>query len=51
MNIIGFLTILFAATTWMPKVFNLNDLTGLYDTTTLITTTTTTTTTIFNSTE
>jgi len=47
MNIIGVLTILFAATTWMPKVFNLNDLTGLYDTTTLITTTTT----IFNSTE
>jgi len=25
MNIIGFLTIFFAATTWMPKIYGLND--------------------------
>ena len=25
MNIIGFLVIFFAATTWMPKIYGLND--------------------------
>ncbi len=25
MNIVGFLTIFFAATTWMPKIYGLND--------------------------
>lgn len=47
MNIVGFLAILFAATTWMPRVFNLNDVTGLFNNTsnsTIITTT------VFNST-